>query len=100
MSHSLSFKGPAIPIFGSLTIIDYTAGGEAVAASELPSTNTIDGVILGTVPAGQNSLASTLFPILSGGKILLFRFVSGSPVEIPTTVALNANIFFIAHPSA
>jgi hypothetical protein len=52
----------------------------------------LDGLIFGTVPPNQNSLAVPLVPILSSGKIMLYRFVSGVPTEIPTTNALNAVI--------
>lgn len=74
-----------------LTIQDYALGGEAVTAAELGCVG-VAGVILATVPPGQNSLAVPLFPILSGGKIMLFRFTAGAPVEIAATVGLNAVI--------
>lgn len=92
MSHTLSQNAPDILAFVKLTIVNYVAGGEAVNPSEVSMSGVIDGVIFGTVPAGQNSLAVPLFPLLNAGKVMLFRFVSGAPVEIPPTTALNAII--------
>ena len=82
-----------------LTIVNYVAGGEVVPPSELPQTNAVDALIMGTVPPSQNSLGVALFPLLSGGKIMLFRFVSGAPVEISSTTALNAVIPCLVHVS-
>lgn len=73
------------------TIVNYAQGGEAYTVSELNIT-TLLGVLLGQVSPVQNSLGVPLFPVLVGGAIKLFQFVSGSPVEIPTTSALNAVI--------
>ena len=95
MSHTLNFGGP-----GSgqrtvlITIIDYTNGGEAFTLSEF-SINTLQGVILGNIPPSGSSLAVPLFPVLDGAKVRLFQFVSGSPVEIASKVALNASMMAI-----
>lgn len=90
MSHSVQSieRGMEI-LLVSATIVNYVAGGEQLTALEI-SAGPIRSVLFGTVPAAQNSLGVPLFPLLVGGKITLFRFVSGSPVEIPPTVALNA----------
>lgn len=92
MSHTLTGNAPDMLLFRRLTIIDYATGGEAVSASEVVGSAIIDGVIFGTVPAGQNSLGVPLFPLLGGGKVMLFRFTAGAPVEIAPTVGLNAAI--------
>src|SRR5579859_2379660 len=97
MSHSLTaFSGNVYMV--KLTIVNYSTGGEAVTPAELGATTT-DGVVLGQVPANQNSLAVPLFPVLSSGKIVLFQFVSGSPVEIPPTTNLNAVLSAMVHLS-
>lgn len=97
MSHSINNFSPSDVTLkvGQLTIVNYTVGGEAVNPLVDLGVSRIGGAILGTVPAGQNSLAVPLFPILSGGNILLFRFVAGVPTEIPSTTALNAVIPFL-----
>lgn len=99
MSHSIQnlVTGRLAP--GKLTIVDYVAGGEVVASSEIPNTVTIDLVFLGTVPATQNSLAVPLFPLLNAGKIMLFRFTAGAPAEVSATVGLNAVVPFLVHVS-
>lgn len=102
MSHTLASNPilntfPLLPV--KLTIIDYATGGEVVTPDELGVT-TISGVIFGTVPAGQNSLGGPLFPLLNAGKVMLFRFTSGSPVEIAATVGLNASITALVFVSA
>jgi len=89
MSHTLT-TSVLTPILVTLTIQNYTAGGETVLASEITSIAGITAVFFAQVPSGSNSLASVLFPVLSGGKIMLFRFSAGAFVEIPTTSALNA----------
>lgn len=90
MSHTISKRASFIEIAPvQLTVVDYVVGGEAVTPAELGCVG-VNGVILGQVPPAQNSLAVPLFPILSAGKIMLFRFVGGLPVEIPATTALNA----------
>ena len=78
--------------FMILTIVDYTNGGETVSVANLNYPPNFLGADLGTVPPTKNSLGVPLFPVLDGAKVKLFRFVSGSPVEIPTTAGLNAQI--------
>jgi hypothetical protein len=78
--------------FAILTIGDYTNGGEQVSVASLNFPPNFLGADLGTVPSTKNSLGVPLFPVLEGAKVKLFRFVSGSPVEIPTTAGLNAQI--------
>lgn len=97
MSHTLTQPGDSLR-FALLNIINYAVGGEQVLPSEVGAV-TVDAVILGTVPPGSNSLNVPLFPILSGGKIMLFRFVAGAPVEIPATTALNAAVPCLIHIS-
>lgn len=100
MSHTINKQAGFVEIFPlQLTIANYAVGGEAVTAAELGCLG-VNGVILGQVPPGQNSLAVPLFPILSGGKIMLFRFVSGAPVEIAATTALNAVVTAIVFVTA
>lgn len=89
MSHTLT-TSVLTPTLVTLTIQNYTAGGETVLSTEIASIAGITAVFFAQVSAGNNSLASVLFPILSGGKIMLFRFSAGTFVEIPTTSALNA----------
>lgn len=95
MSHTTTFStnnnaGALIPV--QLVIQNYTLGGEPVSLADVPGASSVAGVILGSVPPGQNSLGVPLFPILDAGKIRLFQFTGGSPVEIPTTAALNATV--------
>lgn len=99
MSHTLTQLNENQVQYVKLVIQNYATGGEAVAISELGTDGAlgVDGVMLATVPAGQNSLAVPLFPVLSAGKIVLFQFVGGTPTEIPPTTALNANVFGIVH---
>ena len=94
MSHtvSTSYQSGEVLIamrFVSLTIIDYSIGGEAVTAAEINAL-----VVRGVFPATctQNSLGKILLPILVGNKIILAEDLAGSIVEIPSTVGLNANI--------
>ncbi len=102
MSHTLVLdsKLNAFPLrLVKVTIVDYAVGGETITPSEIDNSATIDGVILGSVPPTQNSLGVPLFPILSGGKVMLFRFVSGVPTEITATTALNAVVTALVHVS-
>lgn len=96
MSHTTAIAPECLLRFVTLTIVNYTAGGEAVSAADA-NAQAVDGVLFGTVPAGKNSLGVALFPLLNGGKIQLFQFVGGSPVEIPTTAALNAVVPALVH---
>ena len=91
MSFSLGQIGTVIG-FAIATIGDYANGGEQVSVAGLNFPANFLGAALGTVPPTKNSLGVPLFPVLDGSKIKLFRFVSGSPVEIPTTAGLNAQI--------
>lgn len=88
MSHTIAYNVAGLSPL-TLTIVNYTTGGEAVTLAEL-GMQAVMGVMFATVSPGQNSLGVPLFPILIGGAVKLFQFVSGSPVEIPTTSALNA----------
>jgi len=72
-----------------MTIQDYSAGGESISLSEIEATQ-LDGVVFGNCGPTQNSLSSLLIPVLISGKVMLFRFVSGVPTEIPPTIGLNA----------
>jgi hypothetical protein len=90
MSHTLQELSAPDTTWVVLTIVNYTVGGESVALSELNNAYAVNGMIVGTVPTSQNSLGVPLFPLFDGGKVKLFRFVSGAPAEIPTTSALNA----------
>lgn len=101
MSHTINNSNPQHTAYVRVTIVDYATGGEAVSTSEiLPGDlSTVDSVMFGTVPPGQNSLNAPLFPILIAGKIALFRFVSGAPVEIPPTTGLNAVVPCLVHLS-
>lgn len=102
MSHTLTLDATlnAFPLrLVRVTIVNYVVGGETVTPSEIDNASTIDGVILGNVPPGQNSLGVPLFPILNAGKIMLFRFVSGVPTEIAATTALNAVVTALVHVS-
>lgn len=99
MSHTINNSNPQHTAYVRVTIVNYAAGGEAVPTSEvLPGDlSTIDSVMFGTVPPGQNSLNTPLFPVLIAGKIALFQFVGGSPVEIPPTTNLNAVVPCLVH---
>lgn len=101
MSHSIANNNPSHIAYVRVTIINYTTGGETVLSSEvLPGDlSTIDSVIFGTVPPGQNSLGVPLFPVLLGGKVALFQFTAGVPGEIPTTANLNAVVPCLVHLS-
>jgi hypothetical protein len=100
MSHSVQTTRSTEFRFVLLTIINYALGGEAVTAADAGiDVTAVDGLILGQVPAGQNSLGVPLFPLFTGGKIMLFRFTAGAPVEIAATNGLNAVVPGIAHVS-
>jgi hypothetical protein len=95
MSHTIVQSNSVLKAF-TVTIPNYTVGGEAFTfadfgivtfATSLAQMN--GGLFLGQVPPSQNSLGVVLFPVWSG-TLKLFQFVSGAPVEIPTTTALNA----------
>ena len=73
------------------TVNNYVSGGETYTAAEF-NVDAVLGLLFGTVPASANSLSVPLFPVLDGGKIKLFQFVSGTPTEIATTSGLNAVI--------
>jgi len=94
MSHtvttSVSPNQSGIAIF-TATIVNYVSGGEQFAASDFRVTSILN-VIMGNVPASANSLGVPLFPILDAGKVRLFQFTAGAPVEIATTTGLNAAI--------
>lgn len=102
MSHSNTQLGGNTAIFPArLTIIDYALGGETVLPSEIhPNATGVDAVWFATIPASQNSLGVPLFPLLNAGKVMLFRFTSGSPVEIAATTGLNATVSALVHISA
>lgn len=90
MSHTVQQPSGNFFRFVTLTIVDYTNGGEAVAASDVLGLNGVDGVIFCTVSPSANALAVPLFPILIGNVVKLFQFVGGVPTEIATRVGLNA----------
>lgn len=89
MSHTIDPVSGSNLRFVQPTIVDYVTGGESFTAAEF-QVEQILGVLLGEVPANQNSLGVPLFPLLNAGKVQLFRFVGGAPVQIPSTVGLNA----------
>lgn len=98
MSHTTVIAPECLLRFVTLTVTNYTVGGEAVSAADA-NCAAVDGVFFGTIPPSKNSLGVALFPLLNAGKIQLFQFVSGSPVEIPTTNALNAVVPCLVHVS-
>lgn len=102
MSHVLTQLPESHVIPLTLLIVDYAVGGEAVALSELGPRGVfgVSGVMLAPCPPSQNALAAVLFPILDAGRVKLFRFVSGAPVEIPATAGLNATLFGFVHITA
>jgi hypothetical protein len=97
MSHTIAPYTSQELRFVLLTIVNYATGGEAVAATEIPGVTGVDALVMGDVPANQNSLGVPLFPILVSGKIQLFRFTAGAPVEIAPTTGLNAVLPAIVH---
>lgn len=99
MSHTLTrlVLGNLVPL--TVVINNYALGGESVLPSEFNAAG-VDGILLAEVPSGQSSLGVPLFPILSGGKVVLYQFVGGSPVEIPATTNLNASVFALVHVTA
>ena len=92
MSHTPPVALPPTGQVYQFTIQNYTTGGELVQSSEIATIASIQAVIFGQVPPGQNSLGVTLWPLLSGGKVQLFQFSGGTFVQVPTTTALNAVI--------
>lgn len=74
----------------TLTIVNYATGGETVSPSEFGGAASVNGVVLGTIPPGNNSLGVSLFPLLVAGKIKLLQFTAGAFSEIATINALNA----------
>ena len=92
MSHSVQNAGSTNMKYALVTIINYTQGGEQFTVADFPSVLVIVSALPGQVAASANSLGVPLFPVLDGGKVKLYEFVSGSPTEIPTTTALNAVI--------
>jgi|SRR5579859_4454889 len=98
MSHTVAPANGDTLRFALLTIVNYAVGGELVSAADV-GVSGVDAVIMGSVPASKNSLGVPLFPILDTGKIRLFQFVSGAPVEIAATTALNAVIPCLVHVS-
>jgi hypothetical protein len=90
MSHTVQETSLNFFRFVTLTIVDYTNGGETVSVTDIPGLTSVDGVLFCIVPSTANTLAVMLFPILVGNKVKLFQFVSGSPVEIATKTGLNA----------
>jgi len=93
MSHSIAHTATGSAPY-QITIPNYTSGGETFAAADF-QVGAIVGALLGNVPSNQNSLGVPLFPILFGATVKLFQFVSGAPVEIPTTPNLNATFLAI-----
>jgi len=95
MSHTFNgiFNISGFVAFASMTIVNYTSGGETINASEFEFAG-INGFLLGMVPAASNSLGVPLFAegkiSAISTKVKLYHFVSGVPTEIPTTTALNA----------
>lgn len=95
MSHTRTYTtnvnvGGLLPV--QLLIQDYTSGGELVSLADVPGANSVSGVVFGTVPSSQNSLGTPLIPVLDAGKIRLYQFTTGSPVEVITTIGLNATV--------
>jgi hypothetical protein len=99
MSHTLTPTNGLTERWVILTIVNYATGGEPVAPTEIDGVTAVDAILIGTVPANQNSLGVPLFPVLNSGKIQLFRFVSGSPAEVPPTTGLNAVMPILVHAS-
>jgi hypothetical protein len=97
MSHTIQQIGGYLSSLWTMTIQNYTLGGEPVTAAEFLADN-VKAVFF--TPCTSNSLGSILIPVLVGSNIRLFQSSGGSISEIPTTAALNAiltaEIFFFA----
>ena len=87
--------------WGTLTIINYVTGGVSVPLSAVPQAAAIDVFLLGTVPAGANSLGVPLFAIENSatGAIELWEITGGVFQQIPATNNLNAKIMVAFHVS-
>jgi hypothetical protein len=87
--------------WGTLTIINYVTGGVSVPLSAVPQAAAIDVFLLGTVPAGANSLGVPLFAIENSatGAIELWEITGGVLQQIPATNNLNAMIMVAFHVS-
>lgn len=96
MSHTIaSLKHGTMVAAFQLTVVNYTAvTGETFTLPELMLGPNVS-IIPVLNPSSRNSLGSLIFPVFAAGVLKLFRFVSGAPVEVPTTSALNA-IFDVA----
>lgn len=91
MSHSVQSTSPNVQ-YAVVTIINYAVGGEQFSIADFPSILSIVSALPGQVAASANSLGVPLFPVLNAGKVKLYQFTAGAPVEIPATSALNAVI--------
>jgi len=91
MSHTVSLDPQSGTRFFTITVVNYTQGGEAMSLADVFAT-ALDGAVLGIVAADKNSLGVPLLPLLDGASIKLYQFSAGSFAEIPTTTALNAII--------
>ena len=87
--------------WGTLTIINYVTGGVSVPVSAVPQAAAIDVFLLGTVPAGANTLGVPLFAIENSatGAIELWEITGGVLQQIPATTNLNAKIMVAFHVS-
>ena len=92
MSHTINASQFASTVgVYQVTITNYTNGtGESFTLAELGLRAQTNPIIPILNPSSRNSLSALIFPVYANGVIKLFQFVSGAPVEVPTTVGLNA----------
>lgn len=91
MSHTIQRATTGdIPALLQVTIVNYTAGGEAFVPITDFGLNPPFAIFFAQVAPAQNSLGVVLLPALIAGKVMLFRVSAGVISEIPTTAGLNA----------
>jgi hypothetical protein len=110
MSHTFTLSG-VCAVFTTLTIVNYTAGGESISFAELnaasdqaladipPIASGQSFICGGLIAPSMNSLGVILFALftpgsnaLSAGSVKLYQLTGGALAEIPTTTALNAKL--------
>lgn len=90
MSHSIVYPNLARGLVqATVTIINYTAGGEVFNSSDFTSGNS-SLVTAYLFSSNNNSLGVLLIPIRSGSTVKLFQWTASGFAELPTTVGLNA----------
>jgi hypothetical protein len=92
MPHTITSILPVNSVqYLQLTVTSYTNGtGETFTLSSLGLDPFVTNVVPLLNPSNRNSLNAMIFPVWASGTLKLYEFSSGSPVEIPTTTALNA----------